>query len=57
MSDLDPAILNLLEDIEMARIAAGRSGAGLDVPLAQIAANSESIGMTGKFGHHFRVAA
>ena len=38
MPELDPAILNLLEDIEIALILAERSGGGPDVPLAEIAA-------------------
>lgn len=38
MPELDPAILNLLEDIEIALVVAERSGGGPDVPLAEIAA-------------------
>jgi hypothetical protein len=35
---LDPAVLNVLEDIEIALIVAERCGPGLGLPLAEIAA-------------------
>lgn len=38
MPELDPAVLNLLEDIEIALIVTERSGPGPDVPLAELAA-------------------
>lgn len=38
MPKLNPAILNLLEDIEIALIVAERCGRGPDVPLSEIAA-------------------
>ncbi len=38
MPKLGPAILNLLEDIEIALIVAERCGRGPDVPLSEIAA-------------------
>lgn len=37
MRDLDPAMLNLLEDMEIALIVQQRSSSDADVPLAEVA--------------------